>query len=121
MASPVNRHGAKLDRCIFVRYAGICRFLGRLARIQCHDAGYCYRCSVSVRLCVSVCMLVTTTVCAETAKPIQMTFGVSTRVYQSKLNVYVKGRIPPKKGAIWGSFVLYVSLFIYFVLFGAYT
>jgi len=41
------------------------------------DAAYCYRCSM---FAASVCLLVTTVSCTKTAEPVDMPFGIWTRV-----------------------------------------
>jgi len=53
--------------------------LGCIAWTKLKDAASCYRCSV-VRLCVCVCLLVTTMSCAKTSEPIEMPFVLWIRV-----------------------------------------
>jgi len=50
-----------------------------MASTECVDAAYCYRCSV---VCVSacVCLMDTTVSCANMAEPIEVLFGIWTRV-----------------------------------------
>jgi len=66
--------------------------------MQDKDAAYCYRCSV---VCQSVCLLDTTVSPAKTAEPIEMLFGLWTRV--SPESVYwVGARIPPQRKGQFG-------------------
>jgi len=54
---------------------------GRIAYTGCKNAACCYRCSVvCVCLCLSVCLLDTTVSPAKTDEPIEMLFGLWTRV-----------------------------------------
>jgi len=74
--------------------------LGRIAYEQCIDAAYCYECSV---VCVSVFVMVITMSCADSVEPIEMSYGVWTRV-GARNRVLGGVRIPPEEGVILGAY-----------------
>jgi len=79
--------------------------LGRIAFTQCVDADATYsgRCSV-VRMCVSVCLLITSLSCDKTIETVEMPFWVWTRVeVRVPGEGAILGHLPAHiEGAIWG-------------------
>ena len=74
-------------------------FLGRIARTECTDAAYCYRCFV-----VCVCLLHIAMICAETDELIEVPLRLRTRVDKTN-HVLGEGPDPPRRKVIfeeWG-------------------
>jgi len=79
-----------------VSSANLFLLLGRIACTECKDVAYCYHRGM-VCLPTCVCLLDTTLNHTKTAEPIDVSFGLWTRVGQSN-HVFCGVRIPQEKG-----------------------
>jgi len=82
-----------------VSSANLFLLLGRIACTECKDAAYCYHRGM-VCLPTCVCLLDTTLNHTKTDEPIDVSFGLWTRVGQSN-HVFCGVRIPRRRGNLW--------------------